>query len=215
MIANPEAWELPYEAAMNYLLNRKDAPDARRQAAFYLALSAATGNAPQLVTDVAAKLGAEQELGTIERDMWKSLLESPDSLLRDMAERKLKEMEVREAVKVLNQGVQIFREKTGRPPASLQEMQEVGLLKVMPPDPLGGRYFLDENGAVQNTTLLDDLKSHYSSLIQGALDRFKKNTGGPPQTLEELVTQGYMSKLPPDPYPNETWLYDPESGMVK
>lgn len=215
MVANPRAWELPYEAAMNYLLNRKDAPDARRQAAFYLSLSAATGNAPQLVTDVAAKLGAEQELSKIERDMWLSLRQSSDELLRDMAERKLKEMELREVVKMLNAGIKIFSEKVGRPPSTLEEMMQAGLLKAMPPDPMGGKYLIDINGRAQSSTLLEGTKAQHAALIQAAIDKFKEKEGAYPQSLEMLLASGYISRLPENPYAGENWKYDSVTGKVE
>ncbi|MBI2434437.1 MAG: hypothetical protein HYV26_16390 [Candidatus Hydrogenedentes bacterium] len=215
MIANPKAWELPYEAAMIYLLNRKDEPDARRQAAFYLTLCSATGNAPKAVTDVAAKLGAEEDLGEIERDMWLSLIKSDDELLRDLAARKLQELDIRGAVRILDERIAAFRQATGRAPRELQELLDVGLLKGLPPDPLGGRYFISPSGKVQNTTLLDDRKTQDLNFIRDALERYKKSYGTYPARLDDLVQADFLNQIPPHPYEGQTWQYNPATGEIK
>jgi hypothetical protein len=97
MIMQPMAWELPYEAAMVYLLNRRDAPEGPKRAAIYLARSAATGKAPPFVADIAAQLQGEYNLLDVEEQMWRNILRSPDALLHDLALEKLRELERRRA----------------------------------------------------------------------------------------------------------------------
>jgi len=92
---NPHAWELPYECAMIYLLNRRDHPESRTRAARYLAMSAATGNAPPHVAEVAAKLYGDHDLLEIEFDMWARMAQSDDAFLRELAESKLRELQQR------------------------------------------------------------------------------------------------------------------------
>lgn len=92
---NPRAWELPYECAMIYLLNRGDQPGARDMAAFYLSMSAATGTAPPFVADAAVKLQRDGSMLEIEFEMWARMAESDDAFLRELAESKLREMQER------------------------------------------------------------------------------------------------------------------------
>jgi len=92
---NPNAWELPYECAMIYLLNRRDHPHASIRAAHYLAMSAATGEAPPFVADVASKLQSEHNLVEIEFEMWARMAQSNDAFLRELAETKLQELQQR------------------------------------------------------------------------------------------------------------------------
>lgn len=214
MIKNPSAWELPYEAAMVYLLNRKDDPDSRQHAAYYLSMSAATGNAPTLIRDLAAKLQGEFNLLDIEREMWRNLLESEDELLRDTARRKLEEVKLREACNILNDRIQAFTNAAERSPASLEELVESGLLSALPPDPLGGQYFINVNGKAQNTTLLDGVKEQHANLIQEAAENYKEAYGAWPESLEALVQGGFFTQLPPHPYAGEDWTYDPATGKV-
>lgn len=93
----PFAWELPYEAAMVHLLNRRDRPDSARRAAVYLARAAATGNAPPFVVDIAAQLQGEYNLLDVEERMWRQILASPNTLLHELAAEKLAEVEARRA----------------------------------------------------------------------------------------------------------------------
>ncbi len=215
MIKNPAEWQLPYEAAMIYLLNRQTEPDSQRKAAFYLAMSAATGNAPPLVMDIAAKLQGRYDLFEIERNMWNNQLQSPDSLLRELAARKLQELTLREACHILNERMQQFAQTAGHPAATLEELVEAGLIKAVPPDPLGGHFFIDPEGAVQNTTLLDAIKEQNKQLIRDALDKYREKQGALPPDLEDLVRKGPFTQLPPHPYKGQTWHYDPQTGEVK
>ncbi|HPO13602.1 MAG TPA: hypothetical protein PLI09_09170 [Candidatus Hydrogenedentes bacterium] len=214
MVKNPGAWQLPYEAAMIYLLNRQSDPDSQQKAAFYLAMSAATGNAPPLVMDIAAKLQGRMDLFEIERDMWNNLLKSPDTLLRELAARKLQELTLRKACHVLNQRMQQFAQTAGRPAASFDELVQAGLIKAVPPDPLGGRFFIDPDGKVQNTTLLDSIKAQNTQLIRDALSKYREKHGTWPPDLEDLVRKGPFTQLPPNPYKGQTWQYDPKTGEV-
>lgn len=214
MVKNPDAWQLPYEAAMIYLLNRQSDPDSQQKAACYLAMSAATGNAPPLVLDLAAKLQGRTNLFEIERDMWNNLLQSPDSLLRDLAARKLQELTLREACHILNERMAQFAQAAGRPATSLDELIQAELIKAVPPDPLGGKFFIDSGGEVQNTTLLDSTKAQNTQLIRDALEKYREKHGTWPPDLEDLVRKGPFTQLPPNPYKGQAWRYDPNTGEV-
>jgi len=215
MLKNPTAWELPYEAAMVYLLNRRERPEARQQAAFYLTLSVGTGNAPRRVMDLASKLSEEADLGEIEHEMWSNLLESPDEFLREMAARKLQELRLREAVSILNERLAHFAQGAGAPAESLEQLVEVGLLTALPPDPLGGHFFIAADGRAYSTSLLDERKNQHASIIRNALQRYRDAYGAWPDTLDTLVTAGMLTELPRNPYPGAAWEYNPALGTLK
>lgn len=121
-VQQPEAWELPYEIAMVYLLNRKDEPGSRDRARKYLTLSADTGNAPAFVADLVDKLRDTSDVGdtAIEREMWAKLAGSDDQLLRDMAHRELIELDLRDACRVLTERATAYTQRTGAKIESLE-----------------------------------------------------------------------------------------------
>ena len=215
MVHNPDNWELPHGIAMVYLLNRRDQPDSLFHAANFLAMAAETKNAPEAVIRLASGIQQKQDLVEVERNMWMNIARSSeDKLMRDLAERKLIEIELRQICGWLDEVVQQYAARHGRPPGRLADLVTGRLIKVLPEDPLGGRFFLDDAGAVQSTTLLDGLQNQHRNRLRNFLERFKKDHGRWPGALEELVDAGLTSALPPHPYKDRTWHYDPCTGEV-
>lgn len=215
MEKNPFAWELPNEIAMTYLINRADHPDSAQQAARYLGMAVATGRAPAHVVELASRLQEKHDMADVEKGMWVSLLKSEDTLLRDMAERKLQEVALREACAEMDKAVAAYTSKTGRPVTSMEEMVSAGLLAQIPVDPLGGKFFVDQRGKVQNTTVLDARVQRTLNSIRAAIKGFQGKYGRAPLTLEELVDKGVMDAVPAHPYAECEWRYDPSDGTIE
>ena len=211
---NPDAWELPYEIAMTYLLNRPNDPDSPVQAARYLAMAIKTGKAPEHVRVLAESLQRGHNLIDIERDMWESMLHSDDALLRDLAERKLVLVELRAACANLNEATARFDAQRGVPPTKLEDLAAAGLISAVPEDPFGGSFFIDAAGRVQNTSVLDEQVERDRVVLRGGLDAFREKHGRWPANLEELATSGTMINLPPHPYERRAWQYDPAKGSL-
>lgn len=213
----PDAWELPYEMAMIYLLNRKDEPGSRERARRYLAMSADTGHAPAYVADLVDKLRAAGDISdtAIEREMWEKLAQSEDRLLRDMAARKLEELAIREYCRALTEEAAAYARRTRRPVQNLEELLRAGVITQLPVDPLGGRFFIDADGVVRNTTLLDEDTRRRETAIRNAIEKFRRDKGRWAASLDELVQPGYLALLPEHPYPGRTWQYDPASGTLR
>lgn len=215
MINNPYAWQLPYEAAMVYLMNKREEPNARYMAARYLSMSIATGNAPGGIANLTAKLQDEFDLTEIEQDTWRQMLQSEDKFLRELAERKLVEIDLRRVCRAMNGALAAFQTAQGRPAASLDELVKAGLLRYIPEDPLGGSFFLGKDGVAYSTTLLDDVVVRTSNPIINALDAYHQRHEAWPPTLETLVEAGLLPEVPKHPYPDRQWQYDPATGELK
>ncbi len=210
MVVNPDSWELPYQAAMNYLLNRRDRPEAKVRGAHYLAMSAATGHAPDFVTQTAAALHEEQGLADVERDMWRGMAASEDRMLREMAERKLVELDIRDTCRVLNERLAQYVAQRGARPGSLAEL---GLKTEQ--DLLGGRFFFDAAGVVRNTTVLNEKKQKLLNVLEGAIERYHADKGAWPPDVETLTVEGFVDRAMPHPYARERWDYDPATGVIR
>ena len=215
MVNNPDAWELPYEIAMTYLLNRPNQPDSPVQAARYLAMAIKTGKAPRHVLTLAESLQRGHNLVDVERDMWESMLRSDDALLRDLAERKLILVELRVACGNLDQAAGRYAAEHGAPPKNLNDLAAAGLITDLPQDPLGGSFFVDADGHVQNTSVLDEQVEKARTVLRGGIDAFRQKHGRWPASLEELETSGGMDGVPRHPYAGRTWQYDPAEGTVE
>lgn len=214
MVANPTAWELPYEAAMIYLLNYKDAPDSKYNAAFYLSLAVETGNAPAYVAETAASLNGQYNLVGLERKMWEAMANSDDELLRNLAHTKLEEVRIKQNLDVLNEVLERYRVAQGQPAQSLEDLVAKGYMKAIPPDQFGGSYFLGPDGRALNSTLLDNAARDTRKSLEAAIGKFREQQGRPPSALEDLLAGGYLPVLPPHPWPGRQWRYDAATGSL-
>lgn len=215
MVINPQAWELPYEAAMIYLLNRRNEPDSAYDAAFYLALAVDTGNAPAHVAETAAALQGKYNLIGLERKMWEAMANSDDGLLRDLARTKLEEVRIKQNIDVLNQQLEKFRQEHGAMAQSLDELVSKGYMREIPPDVFGGKYLLGPDGQVINSTLLDNAARDARTVIENAIGRYREQEGHAPDTLEQLVQKGYLPALPAHPWPGKEWFYESTWGVLR
>lgn len=215
MRENPYAWELPYEIAMTWLLNRGTWPNARTEAARYLAMAVATGRAPQGLSELAAGIQQAENLDDVERSMWESTLKSGDKFMRDLALRKLTELELRLACRNLNNGVDTYKKQTGHLPQRLEDLVRAGVVSVLPQDPLGGTFLIDAEGKVQNTTLLQERVDKARSVIANALDAYYKANGSWPSSLQALAEKGLKGDVLKHPVAGSVWKYDPATGSIE
>ncbi len=200
----PDRWELPYEIAMIYLTNRRDQPGAVEGAAAYLRAAVATGAAPQHVLEVAQGLQRKHNLYDLERQMWTEMKQNhPDKLMRDLAMRKLILLDIRIKRDRLQSEIDGHVRKNGALP-------KVGALQ----DALGGHYFVDGAGKIQNTSLLDEQVTRMLTQLKGAIGIYKKQTAALPPSLDALVQDGILHQLPKHPYENGVWSYAPATGDV-
>lgn len=215
MIINPDAWELPYEAAMVHLLNRREEADSKYNAAFYLKLAVETGKAPGYVADVASSLQGQYNLIGLEKDMWEKVKDSEDPFLSGLARTKLEEVGIRSNVQVLNDLIERYRVQHGSMPTRIEQLVEAGYIPAIQPDPQGGRYFLGPDGQALNETLLGNAAREQRGHIENAIKRFRETHGTNPASLDDLVGPEMFPQAPTHPWPGKQWRYDPATGALE
>ena len=215
VVANPRNFQLPYELAMIFLLNRKDEPGSKERATYYLSMAAAIDGCPEFVRDLATQLQGQYDLADVELAMWNRMVDSDDKLLREVAQRKLIEIDIRAHTEQLNQAVLAFNQRAGRFPQSIEELAAAGIMPIPVNDPLGGTFFLGDDGVMRNTTLLDEEKKNRLKVINHLLKSYKNKEDDWPPTLDALVEKGLIPQLPEHPYPGQAWRYDASNGTVE
>lgn len=210
----PDCWELPYELASLYLLNLRHTPDSLKTATYYLALSATRPESPREVVDLTANIQKQHNLDDIEEAMWQDMTRHPSRTMREMAGRKLAELQIRRALPVLKHRAVLFRDQTGRFPADVEELIRSGLLAGAPPQPLPGSYFIADDGEVYHTALLESECQQILDRLTQRIERFRSREGRLPKSLEELVQKNYLSGVPACPWPGRSWAYDPATGAL-
>jgi tetratricopeptide (TPR) repeat protein len=149
MAENPDNWILPYLAGWEcYRAGRYE------RAARYMDLAAANPAAPPVIARNRAGFVARSGDLRAAYRMWKELHDDPDSdaNTRTVAERQMRDLHIRIHIDDLAHGVALFRERSGRLPASLEELIDAGVLVELPVDPDGNPYLYDaRTGTVESS----------------------------------------------------------------
>ena len=136
---------LPYFAGFNaaYFLKQYE-PAAR-----YMQRAAEISGNP-LMANLAARYFFESDKSKIGIDF----LEVMEKGAKDEQTRKLYRLRktALQSVIIIQSAVSRFKEQSGRLPGRLDELVENGVLKRLPEDPYGGRFYLDNAGTVRTTS---------------------------------------------------------------
>jgi len=138
-------YTLPFYAGFNsaYFLKQYE-PAAR-----YMKKAAELSGNPLLI-NLAARYYFESnnsELGVQFLEMMEK--GSKDEKLRELYRLRRTALQAAQSIQT---AVTRFRERTGRQPERIEELFAPGLLKRLPEDPYGGRFYLDNSGVVRSTS---------------------------------------------------------------
>jgi tetratricopeptide (TPR) repeat protein len=209
---HPRAWEYPFDQGFIHQAIRKSYAEAAED---YRRASQKPG-APDLAARLAGLSYARLGDRSAARDVWNAVLaDPPNEMMRRIAARGLKNLELEETEEHLTQVVAHFKEKRGRFPDEWREIAEAGLLKEPPVEPFGGKYFIDpSDGKVRATTTIDREMKRQREVVRNALAAAHAKMGAYPGTLELLVRMGLLDQAPWRPL-GVALTYDPASGSVE
>jgi len=144
--ANPEYWRLNQDLGNVYYLALKDYPKAGQ---VYLEGSKKAGAAPWMKI-MAARFLEKGESRETSAMLWKEVYESTnDEALQENARINLQLLHADEDMEHLNQIAEQFSLRAGRPPHSVKELIQAGLIGGEPVDPVGYPYIIGMGGKAQ------------------------------------------------------------------
>ena len=220
VVKRPDRWELPLEIAKIYILNRRDEPGSPAAASYFLTWAAEKRKIDnredaEFLLRWAESIQLQHNLIADGKRIWQSIYETTnDDFMKELAERKLQELGLREVCDILNQVVEHYVAQTGEKPGRILDLETAGLITGTPTDPLGGEFVI-EDGVVYSTTLLDVEVERRLRGLRGAIARFKKEHERWPRELDELKTMGVVLVIPEHPYSDRGWLYNPHTGEIE
>jgi len=109
------------------------------------------GLASRMLTEAREPEAALVLLETITR-------QEDDPLRQSVLERRIREVAVERDLLALERAVDRYREKTGVAPGDLSALVREGILEGIPPEPDGGRYFIDREGKVHSDRVAQRLR---------------------------------------------------------
>lgn len=214
MVQNPYSWEVPFEIAKVYLLNRREQPESPIMAAYYLQAVAERSENPQFYIDWIERLHDKHDLNQDARTIWELVIaNNEDEFIIEIAREKLLELDIHENIAALTQAIEVYEAQFGKKPARIDDLVEEGLISPTPTDEKHGTYFMDRAGKVQNTVLLDDAVERFGALLSADIERFKQTHGRFPESLKEWA-EWREQGVPTHPYEDRQWRYSPETGKL-
>jgi tetratricopeptide (TPR) repeat protein len=145
----------PFSVGMNLYLNGGD----REESARWVAEAARRPGAPEWYAVAAVAFRQEKkERPQAIRFLQDELKLTDDPKLRVELEHRLASLTHDEYAERLNELASAFAAERGRPPRGVEELVRVGKLKTTPPDPLGGAWVVDVDGALKSSVRASDEK---------------------------------------------------------
>jgi tetratricopeptide (TPR) repeat protein len=140
IIESDPDWRIAYYMAITYYIKLNDTKNAAK----YFDIAAKTPGAPNSIQIIAANFGTRPDIRAETKQIWISLYEtSRDEVVR---KRALTYIEHYEVLDVLEQAAKIYKDEKGIYPADVSDMVLAGILRYIPEDPFGYKYYIDEEG---------------------------------------------------------------------
>ena len=139
-------WRIPFLLGFNHYYYEHD----YLKAAEYLEMASKLPDSPKYLPALAARL--RYQAGDIRHAIafLRAIYNSTDNLeLKKSIARRIKAFE---DILFLTQAVELYRRRMGKPPGSLEDLVRAGIIKGIPRDPYGGRYYYDPSDGKVKTT---------------------------------------------------------------
>jgi hypothetical protein len=214
-VQNPNSYQIPYEMAKVYLLNRKDDPEAPVALSHYIRM-AGERHKPEYRERFfrwSNKVLEENDLAGEAYAIWKDVLDNEtDPFLRQLAQTNLDNVVANENLKRMNKMIEQYQTAQGHKPTHLEQLVEKGLLAEIPNQPVDGAYYI-HNGSVYHTVLQETLRQGMIVTLNMEITKFKHERNRLPRSLTELE-EFFGGTMPEYPHPDKQWGYDPATGTI-
>ena len=127
-------YKIPYYLAVTYHVNKNDTKDA----ALYFDMAAHTPGAPAGIKQVAASYGSRSDLRSQTRLIWQGIYDTTkDEVVKQKAKDYIDHFDLLTALENL---ASVYKEKTGKYPADVDQLVKEGVLPSVLQDPFGFQF---------------------------------------------------------------------------
>ncbi len=148
-------WRIPFLIGFNYYYYKHE----ELEAAKYLEIASKLPGSPEYLPQLASRL--RYQAGDIRHAIafLMTMYNNTDNLeLKKSLAMRIKALQ---DIYYLTQAVEIFKKKFNRPPKNLEELVETHIIKAIPRDPYGGKYYYDpKDGRVKTTSNFRPMKKN-------------------------------------------------------
>jgi hypothetical protein len=146
--ARPDDWRIFFALGFirTYYLNKK------AEAAAHFAVAARLPGAPSYIPLLATRLAADTgDLSTAEQLAQAMASQATEEESKKEWDERLMDLAMERHLRAIEAAVKQFAARAGHPPRTVEELVAAGDLTRLPPEPRGGRYQLDAQGAPRST----------------------------------------------------------------
>ncbi|MBF0224836.1 MAG: hypothetical protein HQK76_05210 [Desulfobacterales bacterium] len=152
---HPRYWYFPFYIAFNYMYHEEDF----LKAAHYLELAIKFPRAPKYLPRLVAKLYANINDHDVAIKFLQEIIDNADNEdLKKSLKLRLNEVIIDKDIKLLEKALNIFYSKFNKYPDSIEELVKTGIIKELPIDPVGGKYYISQNNEIHSTSIDKKLK---------------------------------------------------------
>lgn len=147
---HPRYWTIPFFLGFNYMYYKKDFATAAR----YLEEATKYPGHPQYLPFLVTRLytNAKDPEIAIKFLMEIDRTTNNEKVKKDIKKR-IKEVVVERDIQILERARDHYKNKTGSYPSKLEDLVSAGLLKEIPGEPFGGKYFIKEDHSIQSSVV--------------------------------------------------------------
>ena len=139
-------WRLPFLVGFNYFYFLKD----KVKGAKYLKIASQMEGAPPYLKLLVPRLYAESgRVGLAIAVTYEELKKAKEDVVRRELKRRLRALL---AIKELDRALEVYRKRFGRCPSDLQELVNSGVIRTLPKDPYGGKFYIEKGKCTVWTT---------------------------------------------------------------
>jgi tetratricopeptide (TPR) repeat protein len=152
----PNYWRHHYLRGFTYMFFKSDTAQAHRD----FVTASKLPDAHYIAARLAAKnLAAGEDPEEAIRFLQETITVTKDPHAKDALTHRLNEARYELDMRRLEQARDIFKQSAGRDPATLEELVSAGIIAGLPPDPFGGKYFI-EGSEIKSTSGQKRLKRY-------------------------------------------------------
>ena len=208
----PQDWNLLFQAAFTAFYYKKD-----NQLALEMAeLAGARPNAPAHIKRFKGQMLSQMGQYEASINYFQRLVVESESDIQRRIARQNRDRTIRKRnLFILTEKVHEYEKRFGEPLRELEDLVRRGLMFALPPDPDEGEtYFYNpKTGTVLG---YNQGLAKQQELLQGLqmqVEGFHQSNGYYPDSLQELVTMGRLTQVPPDPLGGD-FAIDPQIHQV-
>ena len=144
----PNDWVIWFQEGFIYMYFK----DNYKEAAYYFQEAAKKPDCPTYVTGLAAKLLTKAyNVNTAINVLYTMYKETKEKHVKANIKAKLNMLIAERNFEILNKAVAEYKEKIGNYPLKIDNLISSGILKKIPTEPYGGKYYIDKFGKVKST----------------------------------------------------------------